>query len=161
MQIDTLTTEPAPLTARKLEKVWPRIFVVEPDYSTALTIKTVLENEGKIWEQYDVMITNGHILSLDHTRMILRQIVAWQTDIVILEYLEVPGADWLAQQLKNLPTPPVIILTSHHKSRITTADLRSSLKRQYDVDDYVRKPFNPHNLVPVVTKHWLPRTILA
>ncbi len=157
----TLTTEPAPKIARKLEKIWPRIFVVEPNYSTAITLKAVLENEGKTWEQYDVMITNGDFRSLEDTQHIRNQIVHWQADIVIVEYLDIPGADWLIEQLKKLPNPPIVIVTSHHSSSIGTKKFKTSLQREFGIEDYVRKPFNPHIMMEIVNQHWLPKTVLA
>ena len=157
----TLTTEPTPRTAQKLQKIWPRVFVVEPDYDTALTIKTAIENGGKTWEQYDVMITNGDWQSLADTQNIRNQIVHWQADIVIIEYLDVPGADWLIEQLKKLPEPPIVIVTSHHSNSIKTDEFKASLQREFDIEDYVRKPFNPHIIMEVVNQHWLPKTILA
>lgn len=161
MQLGTLITEPAARTANKTEKVWPRVFVVEPEYSTAIALKAALENEGDTWVQYDVMITNGAIKSPTDARLILRQAVDWQADIIIMDYLEVSCADWLVEQLKKLPSPPIVILTSHHASKIQTSRLKDSLQRQYGVEDYLRKPFSPHRVVTIVNDFWLPKTVLA
>ena len=155
-----LNTTALSLRTRLSAKIWPRIFIVEPNYGTAMAIKTALENEGSVWQQYDIQTSQGPVKSQHDLDCLLRQIAAWQTDIVIIDYLE-SGANWLCAELKRLPEAPLVIVTCHHKPEIDSQRLAKWLYNELGADYFISKPFNPCDLAALVNQHWQSKTVVA
>lgn len=103
-----------------------------------------------IFDQMDTAESVAFVLSMhgyetivsDNPRQAFRQIVTFQPDLVLAEYLDVDG-EWLCQQLRQLKITRhiQIIMMSHRGPNIKLED-HQKLVLSCGANGYLPKPFN-------------------
>ena len=106
------------------------ILVVEDDAMQADVVKLLLGHAG-----YDVVIARDGVEGL-------RRMYETQPDLVLLDLL-MPNMDgWeVCRRIRDMANVPIIIMTSRRSDEEKIKGLRLG------ADDYVVKPFNPHELI--------------
>jgi two-component system, OmpR family, response regulator VicR len=106
------------------------LLVIEDDGMQADVIKILLGNVG-----YDVVVARDGLEGL-------RRMYETQPDLVLLD-LMIPKMDgWeVCRRIREMSNIPIVITTSRRTADDTVKGLRLG------ADDYVVKPFNPHELI--------------
>lgn len=124
------TAVAVPKVNPRVQRGQSRILIAEDDRRTAEMMRKLLEREGyKVFHS-----TNG--------REALELAEVKKPDLILLDfYLPDTSGIELCTQLREFTSVPVIMVTGNEKSEDETAAL------YLGVDDYLRKPFNPDELL--------------